>query len=208
MAQDTQATAAKPKELPAALSLAIDFGPAVVFFAAYRMDGIMTATIAVTVAAVVAALISRVLTGSVSLALIITTGIAIVFGGLTIAFNDERFVKIKPTIINALLGLILLGGLPFKRPLLKPVLAPRFPPMEDAGWFKLSRNFGLFFLLQAVLNEAVWRTFSTDTWVAYSVWGDVLLTVAFTATQLPLLNRYMTEKPSAAEATELIPPTG
>ena len=198
----------KAKELPPLLSLAIDFGPAVAFFVAHRMDGIMTATIAVTVAAVVAAIISRALTGSVSLALIITTVIAVVFGTLTIALNDERFVKVKPTIVNTLLGLILLGGLPFRRPLLKPVLAPRFPPMEDAGWFKLSRNFGLFFLLQAVLNEIVWRSFSTDQWVSWSVWGDVILTMAFTATQLPILNRYMSAKPSTAEATELIPPTG
>lgn len=202
---DAPAPAPK-KEPPALLTLLIDFGPAIVFFFTNKYYGIFTATYAVTAAAVVAAILSRLLTGRISIALIITTTIALVFGGLTLAFEDERFRKIQPTVVGLVLGAILLIGLPFKRPLLKPVLAPRFPPMADAGWFKLSRNFGLFFLFQAVLNEIVWRSFSTDTWVAYSSWGDILMTMAFGATQIPIISRFLEEAPTLATEAELLPP--
>lgn len=194
------------KEPPALVTLAIDFGPAAVFFIANKYFGIFNATIAVTVAAVLAAVVSRLLTGRVSIALLITTGFALVFGALTLAFHDERFRKIQPTVVGVVLGGTLLVGLPFGKSLLKPVLAPRFPPMADPGWFKLSRNFGLFFLFQAVLNEVVWRNFSTDTWVAYSSWGDILMTLAFGATQIPIITRFMDEQPTLAEESELLPP--
>jgi intracellular septation protein len=197
----------KPKPpIPAWVSLAIDFGPAITFFAAYKLGDINEATVAVTVAAIVAAIASRILTGKISVALMVTTITAIIFGGLTIYLSDEKFVKIKSTLINLIFGGILLGGMLFKRALLKPVLAPGFPPMDDAGWSKLSRNFGWFFLGMAVINEIVWRTQSTSMWVNYNSFGDIALTMAFGASQLPIINRYAMEPPTNAEKAEIIPP--
>lgn len=202
----TAAATTKETPLPAWQTLLIDFGPVIAFYAAYRFDGIMSATVAVTVAAVVAALVSWRLTGKVSVALMVTTGLAVVFGALTIALDDESFVKLKSTLVNALLASVLLGGLPFRRPLLKPVLAPRFPPMQERGWFILSRNFGLFFAAMALINEAVWRTQSTETWVNYNLWGDMLLTFLFGMSQMPVMERYADAPTSGAEKAELIPP--
>lgn len=206
MDAETPPAVAKDKPLPSWLSLAIDFGPTILFFAAYRLADIEMATIVVTVAAVIAAIASRALTGKISVALMVTTVTAIVFGALTVALHDDRFVKVKSTLVNLLFGLILLGGLPFKRPLLKPVLAPRFPPMADLGWTKLSRNFGLFFLGMAVINEIVWRTQTTGVWVNYNSFGDLALTMGFGVSQLPIINRFMDEPATTAEKAELIPP--
>jgi len=115
--------------------------------------------------------------------------VVLVFGGLTLALQDEVFIKLKPTIVNALFGLVLLGGLYVRKPLLAIVLDSMFA-LTDEGWRKLTLRWALFFFVLAGLNEIVWRTQTTDTWVSFKVFGIMPLTIAFALAQTPLLLRY------------------
>jgi intracellular septation protein len=120
---------------------------------------------------------------------LITAGVVGVFGGLTLILQDETFIKMKPTIVQILFAAILLGGLVLGRPLLKPLMGAAWS-MDDQGWRKLTFRFALFFLAMAGLNEAVWRTQSTDVWVSFKVFGILGLTLLFALAQTPLMRRH------------------
>jgi intracellular septation protein len=170
-----------------------DYGPIAVFFAAYMGWDLLVATAALMAATAVALVISLAVNKRVPLMPLITAGVVGVFGGLTLALNDDTFIKLKPTIVQTLIGGVLLGGLLFDKALLKPVMGSAWP-MDDPGWRKLTRNFGLFFLVMAVANEIVWRTQTTDFWVTFKVFGIMGLTFAFSMTQIPILNRHSIEE--------------
>ena len=120
---------------------------------------------------------------------VVTAIVVVVFGGLTLVLHDETFIKLKPTIIYVLFGGVLLGGLAFGKPLLGLVFDSVFH-LTDEGWRKLTLRWALFFFALAVLNEIVWRTQTTDTWVSFKVFGVVPLTFVFAALQYPLLQKY------------------
>jgi len=166
-----------------------EYGPLAAFLIAYWRADLMTATVVLMAATAIALVLSLVLARKVPLMPLITAAVVGLFGGLTLWLNDETFIKMKPTIIHAALGLILLGGLASGRALLKPVLGAAWA-MEDAGWRKLTLRFGIFFFAMAALNELVWRTLSTDFWVNFKVFGGIGLTMLFVMTQLPLLKRH------------------
>lgn len=170
-----------------------DYGPIVVFFAVYMVWDLLIATAALMGTTAVALVVSLAVNKRVPLMPLITAGVVGVFGGLTLALNDETFIKLKPTIVQTLIGVVLLGGLAFKKALLKPVMGTAWP-MDDTGWRKLTRNFGLFFLAMAIVNEIVWRTQTTDFWVTFKVFGIMALTFAFSMTQIPILNRHRIEE--------------
>lgn len=178
--------AAEPKWL----SPTVDYGPLAVFFAAYFMADLLTATAALMVATAVALALSLAVRRKVPLLPVITAVIVGVFGGLTLWLEDETFIKMKPTIIQAIFAAVLLGGLALGRPLLKPLLGAALPPMDDVGWRRLTLRYGLFFIAMAALNEAVWRTQSTDFWVTFKVFGIVALTLIFGVAQVPLISRH------------------
>ena len=123
---------------------------------------------------------------------IVTAVIVLVFGGLTLFLHNDMFIKIKPTIIYALFGGVLLGGLIFGKPLLGTVLDSMFQLTEE-GWRKLTLRWALFFFALAILNEIVWRNTSTNVWVDFKVFGVTPLTLIFGALQVPLLKRYAIE---------------
>jgi intracellular septation protein len=184
----------KPKLNPL-LKLALDIGPLVLFFAANAKFGIFVATAAFMVAVVAALLVSYVTIRQWPVMPVVTAIVVVVFGTLTLVLHDDTFIKLKPTIIYTLFGGILLGGYVFD----KPVLAILFDAMfhlTGEGWRKLTLRWALFFLAMAVLNEAVWRTQTTDFWVNFKLFGFVPLTFLFAALQFPLLTRYAAE-PSA-----------
>jgi intracellular septation protein len=119
----------------------------------------------------------------------VTGVVVVIFGGLTLWLKDETFIKMKPTIVNALFGGALLGGLLFGRSLLGYVFDAVFKLTEE-GWRKLTFRWGIFFFVLALLNEVVWRNFSTNMWVNFKVFGIMPITFIFALTQLPLINRY------------------
>jgi intracellular septation protein len=181
-----------------ALKLALDLGPLVVFFFANGRWGIFTATAAFMVAALAALAVSYALTRHLAVMPLVTAFIVVVFGGATLILHDETFIKLKPTIIYVLFGVVLLGGLAFKKPLLEMVFDSVFHITEE-GWRKLTLRWALFFLALAVLNEIVWRTQTTDFWVSFKVFGVVPLTMLFGALQYPLLTKHDAEKAEAKE---------
>ena len=183
---------------PRWLRPAVDYGPLAVFFVTYITLGLMAATAALIAASLLALLAAWVLERRVPVIPLVTTAIIAVFGGLTLWLQDETFIKMKPTIVQALFALILLGGLAFGRPLLKPLLGPIMPPMSDAAWRQFTLRYALFFVAMAALNEVVWRTQSTDFWVAFKVFGLSGLTFLFILSQLPFVGR-QTRLAQAAE---------
>jgi len=177
---------------PAWLKPAVDYGPLVVFFVAYWRADLMWATGALMAATAVALVLSLAIERRVPTMPLVTAGIVGVFGGLTLWLADDTFIKMKPTIVQVLFGLVLLGGLAFDRPLLKYVFGAAWT-LDEAGWRSLTLRFGLFFLVMAALNEAVWRTQSTDFWVNFKVFGIMGLTFLFTMAQVPLIQRHQIE---------------
>jgi len=174
---------------PSWLRPAIEYGPLGIFLAAYLTYGLIPATGAMMAATVVAMAASYYFERRIPIILVVTAAVLLVFGGLTIFFDDERFIKMKPTIVQALFAAILLGGLMLKKPLLKPLFSAAWQ-LTDQGWHTLTFRFGMFFAVMAVINEIVWRTQSTDVWVNYKIFGAILLTLAFTASQAPLIMRH------------------
>ncbi len=178
------------------LKLLIDVGPLVVFFVANARWDIITATGAFMAATAVSLAASFALYRRLPMLPLVTAGFVMVFGGLTIILNDELFIKLKPTIVNSLFGVILLGGVALKRPLLRPLLGAVFQLTEE-GWVKLSVRWAFFFLVLAILNEIVWRNVSTDMWVNFKVFGIMPLTIVFSIAQVPLMTRYKPQQDSA-----------
>jgi intracellular septation protein len=176
----------------------LEIGPLGAFFVGYVGWNLMVAT-AVLMAAVVAALaISYRTERKVPLMPIVTAVMVLIFGGLTLILQDETFIKMKPTIVNGLFATALFAGLAFGKPLLQPLLGSVLQ-LDLAGWKKLSLRWACFFVFMACLNEFVWRSFSTDFWVNFKVWGNFPLTLIFAAAQYPLILRHM-PKPEPAPA--------
>jgi intracellular septation protein len=174
------------------LKLALDLGPLALFFFANSRYGIFTATATFMVAVLAALFTSYVMMRQVAIMPVVTAIIVVVFGGLTLFLHDATFIKVKPTIIYALFGGILIGGLIFNKPLLGIVFDSLFHLTEE-GWRKLTLRWAIFFLALAVLNEIVWRNTSTNVWVDFKVFGVMPLTFLFGALQMPLLKKYAVE---------------
>ncbi len=120
---------------------------------------------------------------------LVTGAFVLVFGGLTLALHNEVFIKLKPTIINGLFATILVIGLAFGKLFLKSI-ADSVLELTDQGWRILTIRWAVFFIVLAVLNEFVWRNFSTDAWVSFKLFGIMPLTFAFAMAQMPFIMRH------------------
>ena len=180
------------------LKLVLDIGPLVLFFAANARFGIYAATAGFMVAVLIALAVAYVKTRRIEIMPLVTAVIVFIFGGLTLVLHDATFIKLKPTIIYVLFGGTLLGGLLFGKSFIGVLFDSVFDLTEE-GWRKLTWRWALFFFALAVLNEIVWRNFSTDTWVSFKLFGVVPLTFLFGAAQYPLLTRYAAN-PEASSA--------
>lgn len=171
------------------LKLAIELGPLAIFFIANAKGGIFWGTGAFMVATLVSLVASRALLGRIAVMPLVTGFFVMIFGGLTLWLQDDLFIKMKPTIVNALFAAILLGGLAAGHALLRHLFGEVFQ-LTDEGWRRLTFRWALFFCALAVLNEIVWRNFSTDTWVTFKVFGIMPLTMVFAVAQIGLLRAY------------------
>ena len=172
--------------------LLIDIGPLAVFFIFYTRSGLQASILPFMVATVIAVLFSYILEKKIPIMPTVGAGIVLLFGGLTIYFDNDVFFKMKPTIINVLFAVILYGGILINKPLLKYLLGAALK-LEEVGWKILTQRWIGFFIALAVLNEIVWRTQSTDVWVNFKVFGILSITFIFTMTQFPLIKKYQIE---------------
>lgn len=192
------------KQINPILKFALELGPLLVFFFTNargeklaeafpvfeQLGGpLFIATAAFMATTVIALSVSWVMTRTLPVVPLVSGVVVMVFGALTLYLQDETFIKMKPTIVNSLFGGILLGGLLFGKSLLKYVFGAAFE-IDNEGWRILTIRWGIFFFVMAVVNEVIWRNFSTDFWVAFKVWGNIPISILFTVLQFPLLKRH------------------
>jgi intracellular septation protein len=194
---------------PQLTKLILELGPLVVFFIVnfkgedmlagnptlaswFGGQPIIFATAVFMLAMAISLALSWAILKKVAVMPLVTAVVVLIFGSLTLYFQDSTFIKMKPTITNLLFAGTLLGGLAFGQSLLKYVFGDVYK-LQPKGWMVLTLRWGLFFLVLAALNELVWRNFSDDVWVSFKVWGIMPLTVVFSMFQLPVLTKYAPE---------------
>jgi intracellular septation protein len=186
--------------------LLIDLGPLLVFFLANffapvpQVLKIFVATGAFMLAMVAAMIFSAIRYRRISPLLWFSGVMVVILGGLTIWLHNEAFIKMKPTLYYALVSALLWFGLATDRPLLQRVLGSAYPGLDEEGWKKLTRNWAIFFLFMAALNEGVWRNSSTNFWIGFKLWGALPLTFLFAAANIPMLLRHGLMKEDAVAA--------
>ena len=186
--------------------LLIDLGPLLVFFLANffapvpQVLKIFVATGAFMLAMVAAMIFSAIRYRRISPLLWFSGVMVVILGGLTIWLHNEAFIKMKPTLYYALVSALLWFGLATDRPLLQRVLGSAYPGLDEEGWKKLTRNWAIFFLFMAALNEGVWRNSSTSFWIGFKLWGALPLTFLFAAANIPMLLRHGLMKEDAVAA--------
>ncbi|PZX16561.1 intracellular septation protein [Palleronia aestuarii] len=188
------------------LVTALEMGPIVLFFVAYLLlrdrvfviggteySGFILITAGFIPVLALSMLAIWRITGTLSRMQVATLVLVVVFGGLTVWFNDERFFKMKPTLIYLLFGGILLVGLLRGQSYLRMVMGELIP-LDQAGWMILTRRFCAFFFGLALLNEVVWRTMSTDAWVNFKTFGLTAAIFVFFIAQGKLFREHGNEK--------------
>lgn len=186
----------KAKQPTGASQLLIDVGPILVFFAVNFFAPvpsalkIFVATGAFMAAMVAAMIYSAIRFRRISPLLWFSGVLVVVMGGVTLWLHDQTFIKIKPTLYYLFVAALLGFGLMTGRALLKNVLGSAYPGLDQEGWRKLTRNWALFFVAMAAVNEAVWRNSSTDFWIGFKLWGALPLTFLFAAANIPMLLKH------------------
>jgi len=174
------------------LKFTTDFGPLAIFFYYYYNNDkdLSVAIPPLIVATLIALLAVWVFEKKIPMMPLISGILITFFGGLTIYFNDPIFIYVKPTIINILFGLSLLFGKYFtNEPILKKIMGKSII-LSDIGWELLNRRWMYFFFALAILNECVWRSQTEEFWVNFKVWGMLPITLAFTISQISLINKH------------------
>lgn len=202
------------KQLSPLGRMAIDFGPIIAFFATNSLlpsdwaslRRVMAATAVFMVATIAAMIYSRWKTGRISPMLFMSGALVMVFGGLTLWFHNDTFIKVKPTIVYSMFAAILAFGLATGRPLLKMLLESAYPGLTAEGWRKLTINWTGFFVAMAILNELVWRNSDFNFWLGFKVWGAIPLTLLFAIVNIPMLLKNGMADPG--EQTPPVPPEG
>jgi intracellular septation protein len=192
-------------------SLAIDYGPLVIFFLANAFAPVpdalkvFAATGIFMIAMLIAMLISQIRFGRISPLLWFSGLMVLVLGGLTLWLHQEWFIKVKPTLYYLTVAALLGFGLRTGRNLLKTVLGTAYPGLTDRGWYLLTRNWIILFVIMAAANEAIWRTTSTNFWLASKLWLFVPSTLVFIACNIPMLIRHGFTLEEAARQPPIAP---
>ncbi len=167
-----------------------DYLPLIVFFICYKFantpNPLITATIFMVITTLAALIISYILTKTIPVIALISGLILSIFGGLTIFLQNDLFIKMKPTIINLIFALILLYGYFSKKAFLSYLLGEQIK-MSQQSWLTLSMRWAIFFIFLAILNEVIWRNYSTDFWVQFKVFGMMPISLIFTISQAPFM---------------------
>ena len=182
--------------LPSWARILVEWGPLVAFFIANAKGGIFWGTGVFMAATAIALAVSWTWTRKLAMVPLIGAVFVAIFGGLTLWLQNDTFIKVKVSLINVMFGAALLVGLAFGQLFLKLVMGEAIR-MTDEGWRKLTVRWGLFFFAMAFVNEAVWRTQSTDFWVNFKVFGLLPISLVFALAQAPLMTRHMIEEPAA-----------
>lgn len=193
--------AVKKEPLSPTVRLLIEIGPLAVFFIANWRFDIFTATGAFMVAITASLAASWILARHIATMPLVTGVFVLVFGALTLYLNDDLFIKVKPTLVNGLFAAILFSGLFFGKSLLKIVFDGTFR-LTTEGWRKLTWRWAFFFVFLAILNEIIWRNFSTDFWVSFKVFGNMPITMVFAVAQVGLLQKYALPEPKTEAELE------
>jgi len=172
--------------------LLIDIGPLAVFFVFYTRSDLKTAILPFMIATIIAVLFSYIIEKKIPIMPTVGAVIILIFGGLTIYFDNETFFKMKPTIINLLFAGVLYGGIILNKSLLRYLLGAALK-LQDEGWDILTKRWIGFFIALAILNEIIWRTQTTDIWVNFKVFGILPITFIFTLTQFSTIKKYQVE---------------
>lgn len=216
--QTTPGTAERPKS--GWLNILVDYGPLIVFLGVYKLyspdepgplgeiAAVVRGTIAFMIAAVVALVFSKWKFGKVSPMLMLSTALIVGFGALTIWLRDESFIQIKPTAIYIFFGMVLIAGWFKGRAFLQTLLEAAFEGLNREGWLKLSRNWGVFFLVLAALNEALRHFLSFESWLWAKLWVFMPLSFLFTFSQIPMLMRHGLAVEEQDKPLKDEPPTG
>jgi len=180
------------------MKLLLDFFPIILFFAAFKLAGIYVATAVAIVATVAQIAWLRYSTGKTEPMQWVSLGVIVLFGGATIALQNETFIKWKPTVLYWLMGGTLMAGqLIFRKNLLKSLMGSQME-LPDAAWRVTNWSWITFFALMGVINLWVAYTFDTNTWVNFKLFGGLGLMALFVVGQALYLSRYM----KADEASE------
>ena len=200
------------------LNLLVDYGPILVFFLVYRhyspgdqsspigeVMAVVRGTGAFMVAAVVALAVSKWKLGRISPMLGLSTALIVFFGGLTVLLQDEFYIQIKPTVIYLIFGVSLLGAYARRIALLRYLLEAAFEGLSERGWLLLSRNWGIFFLFFAALNEGFRHYLSFSGWLQAKLWVFLPASFLFTFAHVPMLLRHGLAQEAEEEAVTETP---
>jgi intracellular septation protein len=180
---------------------ALEIGPLLVFFFLnnqqktinfmdYDLKPLMMATAGFIVATLISLIVTYILMRKLPIMPLVSGVFVVLLGGLTLYLNDETFIKIKPTVVNILFGSILLIGLKFDRVFLKLLLEDGIQ-LNAVGWRGLTIRWGLFFYFLAITNEIVWRSFTTDQWATFKVFGTMPITIIFILSQVKFMMKHI-----------------
>jgi intracellular septation protein len=185
------------------VNLIVDFGPLLVFFLVYRhyspadnenslgvVFAVTKGTIGFMIATVFALIISKWRLGHISPMVWLSTTLILGFGALTVFFNDPFWIQIKPTAVYLIFAAVLFAGLFKGKAMLRYLLQSAFEGLDDEGWLKLSRNWAVFFLVLAALNEVLRQVLTFGGWLQAKLWLFTGLSFLFTFSQIPMVLRH------------------
>lgn len=167
----------------------LDYGPLALFFITNYFKGIMWGTAVLVIATIIALAISWVKYRRVPVMAVVGGAAVALFGGLTLYFNDEFFIKIKPTVISLLFAAVLLGGQLMQMNILKRLLGGQLQ-LQDVGWQRLSWVWISMFTVSALANEIAWRNMTTDGWVTFKAFGLTGISLLFAIASVPIMTKF------------------
>jgi intracellular septation protein len=178
------------KKKDAILKFLTDFLPMIIFFTAYKLsehpNPIIPATIYLVLSTLIALVISYIFTKKIAKIPLFSAILLSIFGGITVFSGNELFIKMKPTLLNSLFAIILYVGYFNKKPLLDYLFDGAIK-MKKVYWLQFNLRWAIFFTFLAILNEIIWRNFSTDFWVQFKVFGMLPISIAFALINMPFI---------------------